>query len=308
MNVKILKNKESTSIGRRLRQARENMGLSQHLVAKKLCLKVSTVKDIENDFINPNLSLTFLRGYIRSYARLVRISEEELITMIAKQVPIKISKIMPIKNFSLTDTYKKYDNWLMKLTWLILSILISLTGVWWWQNHRLQQQDTTSMTNQFSLLSLHNKSNEITLMKQVDDEVSWFSSANETDPIKSSYFLPTNTLSNAANVFVNDSNHLNTLVLIFSDDCWLEVLDDTGKKLFSGTKYKGTKLNLTGQIPYKLRIGAPAATQIYFHGKSINLNRFIQSNQVAKLTVPPIDDQSNLSINLGKNKCVGLPQ
>uniref|UniRef100_UPI0020774DAD RodZ domain-containing protein n=1 Tax=Escherichia coli TaxID=562 RepID=UPI0020774DAD len=41
----------------------------------------------------------------------------------------------------------------------------------------------------------------------------------------------------------------------FTSDCWLEVTDATGKKLFSGMQRKDGNLNLTGQAPYKLKIG-----------------------------------------------------
>ena len=77
----------------------------------------------------------------------------------------------------------------------------------------------------------------------------------------------------------------NALVMNFSADCWLEVTDATGKKLFSGLQRKGGNLNLTGQAPYKLKIGAPAAVQIEYQGKPVDLSRFIRTNQVARLTV-----------------------
>lgn len=54
----------------------------------------------------------------------------------------------------------------------------------------------------------------------------------------------------------------NALVMNFTADCWLEVTDATGKKLFSGMQRKDGNLNLTGQAPYKLKIGAPVAVQI----------------------------------------------
>jgi cytoskeleton protein RodZ len=71
----------------------------------------------------------------------------------------------------------------------------------------------------------------------------------------------------------------------FSADCWLEVSDATGKKLFSGLQRKGGNLNLSGQAPYKLKIGAPAAVQIQYLGKPVDLSRFIRTNQVARLTL-----------------------
>ncbi len=39
----------SMTTGQRLRQAREQLGLSQQAVAERLCLKMSTVRDIEDD-------------------------------------------------------------------------------------------------------------------------------------------------------------------------------------------------------------------------------------------------------------------
>lgn len=58
-------------------------------------------------------------------------------------------------------------------------------------------------------------------------------------------------------------------------------------KLFSGMQRKDGNLNLTGQAPYKLKIGAPAAVQIQYQGKPVDLSRFIRTNQVARLTSMP---------------------
>ena len=75
---------EALTTGARLRNAREQLGLSQQAVAERLCLKVSTVRDIEEDKAPADLASTFLRGYIRSYARLVHIPEEELLPGLEK--------------------------------------------------------------------------------------------------------------------------------------------------------------------------------------------------------------------------------
>ncbi len=52
---------EALSTGVRLRNAREQLGLSQQAVAERLCLKVSTVRDIEEDKAPADLASTFLR-------------------------------------------------------------------------------------------------------------------------------------------------------------------------------------------------------------------------------------------------------
>uniref|UniRef100_UPI002FDED3BF cytoskeleton protein RodZ n=2 Tax=Atlantibacter TaxID=1903434 RepID=UPI002FDED3BF len=112
--------------GERLRSAREQLGLSQQVVAERLCLKVSTVRDIEEDKAPAELAATFLRGYIRSYARLVHIPEEELLPMLAQQAPVKTAKVAPMQGYALGKRRKKRDGWLMSVTWLVLFVVVGL--------------------------------------------------------------------------------------------------------------------------------------------------------------------------------------
>ncbi len=63
----------------------------------------------------------------------------------------------------------------------------------------------------------------------------------------------------------------------FSADCWLEVSDATGKKLFSGLQRKGGNLNLSGQAPYKLKIGAPGRGTDPVSGQACRFKSFYQN-------------------------------
>ncbi|HDS1237383.1 cytoskeleton protein RodZ [Pluralibacter gergoviae] len=312
--------------GTRLRNAREQLGLSQQAVAERLCLKVSTVRDIEDDKAPAELAATFLRGYIRSYARLVHVPEEELLPMMAKQVPIKAARMQPVQNISLGKRRKKRDGWLMTFTWLVLFVVVGLTGAWWWQNHKAQQEEISTMADQSSAeLSASDSSSSQSIpldtsgaQSQAPDAAATASapanSATASDSATSAPAAAQDTQSNSvvppsqANVdtasgqtapasgtadaalptdqaAVTPAADANALVMNFTADCWLEVTDASGKKLFSGMQRKDGTLNLTGQLPYKLKIGAPAAVQIQFQGKPVDLSRFIRTNQVARLSL-----------------------
>ncbi|UVK79027.1 MAG: transmembrane component of cytoskeleton [Sodalis sp. Ffu] len=299
MNTEVLQDQTvPITTGGRLREARENMGFSQQEVAKRLCLKVSTVRDIEEDYANPNLALTFLRGYIRSYARLVHISEEGLMPIIVKQTSIKASKVTSMQKISLGKINKKGDSWLMEFTGLILFVVVGLTGAWWWQNHKGQQQDIADMAAQSAAQLL--QGDDMMSVPLIDGDVDDLGhlSADQlidananvsvlaTTPLISSSVLE-NMLAAPSKVGDSDttSPNGNVLVINFTADCWLEVFDSSGKKLYSGTKRNGGTLNVVGQAPYKLKIGAPSAVDIQYQGKSVDLSRFIRSNQIARLTV-----------------------
>lgn len=305
----------SMTTGERLRQAREQLGMSQQVVAERLCLKMSTVRDIEEDNISADLASTFVRGYIRSYAKLVHVPEEELLPMLAKQAPLKAAKVAPMQSFSLGKRRKKRDGWLMSFTWLIGFVVVGLTGAWWWQNHKAQQDEIATMAVQSSAQLSQgegqsiplNDDNADTSTPPADD-----GSSNAQPPASDNGTAqaqaPAATTQQPAVVAPSQATipapaapaapepaapvaesgaaaDLNALVMDFSADCWLQVTDASGKTLFSGIQKSGGKLSLNGTAPYKLTIGAPAAVQIQYQGKPVDLSRFIKSNRVARLTV-----------------------
>lgn len=312
---------EALSTGVRLRNAREQLGFSQQAVAERLCLKVSTVRDIEEDKAPADLASTFLRGYIRSYARLVHIPEEELLPGLEKQAPIRPAKVAPMQSFSLGKRRKKRDGWLMTFTWLVLFVVVGLTGAWWWQNHKAQQEEITTMADQSSAELNAGKdsaqsvpldtsaaaSQDMTPPAPDDGAAADAASAPDAAtvpaaaadaqqnavvaPSQANVDTATTSPATAAPLPTDQAGVTtpaadpNALVMNFTADCWLEVSDATGKKLFSGMQRKDGTLNLIGQAPYKLKIGAPAAVQIQYQGKPVDLSRFIRTNQVARLTV-----------------------
>lgn len=309
----------SMTTGQRLRQAREQLGLSQQAVAERLCLKMSTVRDIEDDNIASDLAATFVRGYIRSYAKLVHLPEDELLPMLAKQAPVKVAKVAQMQSFSLGKRRKKRDGWLMSFTWLIVFVVVGLTGAWWWQNHKAQQEEIATMADQSSAqLSQHAEGQSVPLTdgnvdngaSAVVDPITAPEAPSVTQQVPAALVPPAvqqsavvapsqATIPDATSVAPVSQGQLptgtagvsdpaadpNALVMDFSGDCWLQVVDSTGKSLFSGIQKSGSRLNLAGTPPFKLTIGAPAAVQIQFQGKPVDLSRFVKSSRVARLTV-----------------------
>ncbi|MBS0970603.1 cytoskeleton protein RodZ [Chimaeribacter arupi] len=318
MNTEASQENISKTTGERLRQAREQLGLSQQAVAERLCLKVSTVRDIEEDTAPPGLASTFLRGYIRSYAKLVHIPEEELLPLMAKQAPIRAAKVAPMQSFSLGKSRKKRDGWLMGFTWLVVFVVIGLTGAWWWQNHQAQQQEIATMADQSSAqlsqgdaqsIPLGNSddaapadnSNDGTTGTPPDSQatntaaqpapvtpaapaapVAQAPAPTVVSPSQAPVAAPVTTPADAPAAAPADAG---AIVMNFNADCWLQVNDATGKTLFSGIQKSGGTLNLNGTAPFKLKIGAPRAVQIQYQGKPVDLSQFIKSNRVARLTL-----------------------
>ncbi|WP_342639862.1 cytoskeleton protein RodZ [Proteus faecis] len=321
MNTENKTEEVKLTAGQLLCQAREKVGLTQQTVADRLCLKLSTVRDIETDSVSSNIAPTFLRGYMRSYAKLVGVPEKEILGFIDQQAPVKQIKMTTTQNYSLGKRHKKREGWLMKITWVILIVMVALVGVWWWQGHQADQQELVSMASQdigqnstqentntinSSLVTSDNTSTsegdnlQVPAPSLVDNQannVATTSSTTETTspaptevktvPLPVSP-LTTSTTSRADSEQESTSSEApviaNQLVLMFDGECWLEVRNAQNKVLFNGIKKAGDRLEFDGEQPYKLKIGAPSVTRIQFNGESVDLSRF--TGKIAKITVP----------------------
>ena len=76
----ILEQTEKTDIpfGDKLRQAREALNLSLEDAAKAISLRPSILEQLENnEFVQKNVPSTFMKGYVRSYTKFLRIPESE---------------------------------------------------------------------------------------------------------------------------------------------------------------------------------------------------------------------------------------
>lgn len=147
MNTEAQHTESPMTPGQRLRQAREQLGYSQAQVAERLCLKNSVVRALEEDTLTSELAPTFIRGYVRSYARLVNLPEQEMVAAINAVLPAEPAPQLNMQSFSSKKERRSHDNRLMLFTWVLLFVVISLTGLWWWQNHQAQQAELEKMTS-----------------------------------------------------------------------------------------------------------------------------------------------------------------
>jgi cytoskeleton protein RodZ len=71
-------------------------------------------------------------------------------------------------------------------------------------------------------------------------------------------------------------------VLRATDATWVEVVDAAGQVLVQRVLQPGESLGLNGTLPFKLKIGNAAATQLQFRGQGVDLAAFTRDN-VARL-------------------------
>jgi cytoskeleton protein RodZ len=116
--------------GERLQAARIQQGLSIDDVASRMHLSVNILKSIENNSFDDITAPIFVKGYLRAYARIVALDEEELINQYGEfysheDPPISTTSNMA-PELSVADVRIKW------MTYLVILGLAALLAAWWW--------------------------------------------------------------------------------------------------------------------------------------------------------------------------------
>ena len=147
----IVEQTETTEIsfGDKLRQTREALNLSLEDVAKAISLRPSILAKLENnEFVQKNVPSTFLRGYVRSYAKFLRIPDAEWAHLTFGEA----HKNDLSKNTRATrsvNQYSSHSRWVGTLTTIILLAAVGMTGLWWWQNYQKSNEERDNLVQTY---------------------------------------------------------------------------------------------------------------------------------------------------------------
>ncbi|WP_413285081.1 cytoskeleton protein RodZ [Vibrio sp. MA40-2] len=315
----LTENVHTVQAGDMLRNKRKELGISQQEIADRLRLRLSIIQSIDNNNYEFDQVATFTRGYLRSYARAVYLDEKKVLSSLDGFKEAQHSE-QKMQSFSRQTKKAKHDSRIMKLTWIIFVIIIGISSVWWYQNQQdtlteMSQSDVGESTvsnieeNTLSLdTSISNNEPASPDRSQFESLTPVLESENTsaqeesfvTTPEQSSLEAEQSELNIANNEQVNSveseiviteensapvEKHDNALFLAFSSDCWVEIKDVAGKTLATGVKKAGSTINLAGEAPYKIILGAPEGVSMTFENESVDLSEY-NTGRVAKFTLP----------------------
>ena len=292
--------------GQLLRNAREQLGWTREQVASRIHLRLTLIAAIESDTYDKHTSHTFIRGYLRTYAKLVGIPEETILAAYDK-LGLTPPDNIDMQSFSRRSRQQANDSRLKVVTWLVILVLIALSVAWWWQSTARRSAGDEALAATEMGATSNTPSATVPPAVDVADPVvapaTSAAAATSADPVVSAAAttLPVDASSAVATTAVASSAATATqpaadtatsepakvpqLKMSFTADCWLDVKDAKGKTLFSGLKKANDELVLEGPEPLKFIIGAPMAVNIEYQGKSIDMSRY-NNGRTARLSLP----------------------
>jgi cytoskeleton protein RodZ len=130
--------------GAMLKQRRETLGMSLEQAAAQLNLKAAVIHQLESQQWDARVAPTFIRGYLRHYARLLKLDETDVLAQF-DQLLSAMPQPTPMHSFSKKTSRDAAESRFMLATYFLLVLLIGLFLVWFWQTHMLNDQPVSMM-------------------------------------------------------------------------------------------------------------------------------------------------------------------
>jgi cytoskeleton protein RodZ len=300
-------------LGSLLVESREQAGLSQDDVAKDLHLDLQVIKALESDAFDELPEPTYVRGYIRSYARLLSLTPEDLLAIYDQQdhnePEWEINE--PAKHEVAQGRQFRH------ITLVVALVIIGLLITWLLtegNGHKDEvQKEDMVVTSSAEPVEI-NPQSEITSPKEqpeplaplaVDEPVDTAPATEESvvvaeqaDVAIEEPVTEQEPVEDALPVADDESQSLgdfslagvvaegqDQVKLTFSNDSWVEIVDSNGVQVLRGLFKKGTVRELVGSAPFSVFLGNTQGVAIEINNQSFDPAPFTRRDSTSRFTL-----------------------
>ena len=249
-----------------LAATREAMGLSIKDVAQVLRYSPRQIEALERDDYAALPGSTAVRGFIRSYSKLLKIDPVPLLVTLDPAIPPPTTDVRPPSNIGNAEHPETSKRLSPRMTVIGgVGVVALLIGFWF---------ATTPSQNKQKVAAL-----------PVAVEALAPAAVSVTPPAPAIVASGGDAAPTVAAEAVPVTPALPGLLHVeFDDRSWIEVRDATQKVVFVGEYPAGTRQNIEGKAPFQLWIGKASAVRVFVGERSIDLRPHIRED-VARLSV-----------------------
>lgn len=260
-----------------LKQGREAVGLTREAVAERLNLLPIQVAALEQNDFKRFPGETFIKGHLRSYARLLKLDCDRVLqaycganTKVAEASSGAHTESAfnwrPVRLTKQTTQWRRYSG--------LAAALVVIVAMWAWQQHRDRSQvlSLTAATSDSvgGIDSALNSDAESALM----DSVQLLSVAPALNPTsnKNDASAQSSNSSSTTTVQAASATDADKLSLRFSADCWIEIKDRDNRVLVATLKHADEQLQIEGRGPFRVLLGYAPGVVMAYNGAPVKVD------------------------------------
>lgn len=269
--------------GERLAEARREQQIPVHEIAKELHLDEPKVRALERNEFDVLGAPVFAKGHLRKYAQLVHVNEDDVmadyyqLNRAGGMPPVVSARPRPRREMS-------PGPWIA----VIVVIIVTATAYWYFTlppsvvdepSQDLMPQESLPAPEPESLLPAPEPetlpAEELEDIAAEDDDSAVLQSALETDETAVAEAAPS----------TDPGDGQMRMLITYSGDCWTEISDARGRRLFFGLGTDGRTVELSGEAPFNVLFGDAANVSIRVNGTERPISAAERRGNTARLTV-----------------------
>lgn len=267
------------SVGVALREAREHLGLSLADVANRLKFAPRQIEALEEDNFARLPEIAFVRGFVRSYAKLLQLDPGPLLAALPQppaQTELPAASTGKEVRFPDADTTRRQNYF-----WLAAGLAVAAAlGLFVWLNGSSPQIKEEKLE-----LPAVSAPPATAVTEAPPSKAPATPSQVSTSPAKAPLVGPPLPPSvKSAQEGAGSASKAAAIHMTFDQDAWVEVTDKYGAFLMSQLNLGGTERRISGSPPFTLTIGNASSVHLYYQGKPVDLSPFNRA-EVAHLTL-----------------------
>lgn len=294
------------SPGTQLRQARESARMSLEDVAAETRMTLPKVRALEADDYDSLHSDTFVRGYLRTYAKVLKLDPEDLLRAYRQErINAGLEEEPEESPLQITVTQPGRPLWHFAV-WILLTLVgLLVLSIWFFDNKPefLSSQPSLSSPETSVASSPPDEEGGAAPTREVLESNAMAAAEAEPravepeavpepgttpgrEPAPESETVPEPAMdvpeadstqeavpevTRMAETAGPEVGELDQLQLNFTDECWLVVTDARGDVLHTDLVQPGQNLSLLGVAPFDVKMGNAPAVQMSLNGEPVDL-------------------------------------
>ena len=280
------------SPGEIFRQTRESLNLSLEDVAKEITLRPSILEQLENnEFIQKSTPSIFVKGYVRSYAKFLRLPDSVWENIVFAETE-KNDLGKNARSTRAVNQYSSHNRWIGRLTAIVFVMVIGMTGLWWWQSYQQNTQERDDLVQSYVASTENNQPTTALVTTEETNKSAPETAAPVSQPVEiTNNLLPEIAQENSVSQPKNDEKSVSDIqsavenpsisptlpiakgdlvIEILANSSWISVKDNARHVLAQKEYKQGEILTFNGN-EFSLIVGAPSNVRITYKGENYPL-------------------------------------
>lgn len=280
------------SPGEIFRQTREALNLSLEDVAKEITLRPSILEQLENnEFIQKSTPSIFVKGYVRSYAKFLRLPDSVWENIVFAETE-KNDLGKNARSTRAVNQYSSHNRWIGRLTAIVFVIVIGMTGLWWWQSYQQNTQERDDLVQSYVASTENNQPTTALVTTEESNKTVPETAEPVSQPVEiTNNVLPEIAQENSVSLPKNNEKSVSDIqsavenpsisptlpiakgdlvIEILTNSSWISVKDNARHVLAQKEYRQGEILTFNGN-EFSLIVGAPSNVRITYKGENYPL-------------------------------------